>query len=229
MNEQRSKSIERHSGDYVLKYEKKNDNRVSRLLRYVDFDKTDKVADFGCGNGLLMLEVANIVDEYVGVDFSPEFIAAAEKKKNAFQFNNCKLLLGDINEVRKKYDGYFTKAFLLDFSEHVSDQDFSQFLQSIHSTLQPNAMLYLHTPNREFIVERMKERNLILKQFPEHIAVRTASENSKLLEEAGFRVDKVASLSHYKWPLKMLHIFSKIPIFGTWFVARLFIQARPML
>ena len=227
MSEQRKKSIERHSGDYVLKYEKKNDTRVSRLLRYVDLEGADKVADFGCGNGLLMLELAGAVSEYVGIDFSPDFIAAAERKKRAFQLQNCRLLLGDINEVCAEYRGYFTKAFLLDFSEHVSDSDLFEILKSIRSSLHQDGTLYLHTPNRQFLIERMKARNFILKQFPEHIAVRTAPENARLLQDAGFRIDRIRSLSHYQWTLKPLHLFSKLPVLGSSFVARLMFQARP--
>jgi len=227
MNEQRKKSIERHSGDYVLEYEKKNDTRISRLLPHVDLDRGDKVVDFGCGNGLLMLETAGVVSEYVGIDFSPDFIAAAENKRRAFNLQNCRLLLGDINEVCARYHGYFTKAFLLDFSEHVSDSDLLEFLKSIRSSLRQDGELYLHTPNRQFLIERMKERNFILKQFPEHIAVRTASENARLLKDAGFQIDRIRLLSHYQWMLKPLHLFSGIPVLGPSFVARLLIKARP--
>ena len=63
-----------------------------------------------------------------------------------------------------------------------------------------NAMIELiapRTPNADFFLERMKDKGILVKQFPEHIAVRTPEHNVALLSEAGFRIEHVRLLPHY--------------------------------
>ena len=45
----------------------------------------------------------------------------------------------------------------------------------------------------------MKARNFIVKQFPEHIAVRTQEENVRLVEKIGFHARAVHLLPHYNF------------------------------
>jgi len=130
MKDSLDKAIDKHSGDYVSKYEQKRDGRVERLRKYIKLQDSDSVADFGCGNGLLMLEVADQVREYVGIDFSSDFIDAAEAKRCRHGLENCRFILGEIDKICPKYPGYFTKAFLLDFSEHVADADLLPILRT---------------------------------------------------------------------------------------------------
>lgn len=70
----------------------------------------------------------------------------------------------------------------------------------------------------------MKARGILLKQLPEHIAVRSPAANVALLEAAGFRVIKLHLISHCN-VLKCLHIFSLLPLVGRFFKARIFIEA----
>lgn len=107
---------------------------------------------------------------------------------------------------------------------YVYDESWLCNLKSIRKCLKPNGTLYLHTPNSEFFIEKMKERNFILRQFPEHIAVRNIVENTVLLEQAGFKVNSIRLLPHYNI-LRFLHPLSYIPFIGKWFNARLFIEA----
>ena len=53
------------------------------MLPLFDLSPDDVVADFGCGNGVLLELVAPRVREYVGVDFSEEFVRAAERRRDA--------------------------------------------------------------------------------------------------------------------------------------------------
>ena len=82
----------------------------------------------------------------------------------------------------------------------------------------------MYTPNGNFFLEIMKRKNFIFKQFPEHIAVRSARQNIILLEKAGYEIKGIKFLSHYNI-LKHINIFSFIPWLGSYFQARLFIIA----
>jgi 2-polyprenyl-3-methyl-5-hydroxy-6-metoxy-1,4-benzoquinol methylase len=214
-----------HSSEYVKRFEyEQSPNRLGRLMSLISLSNHMAVCDFGCGNGMLMEQLCTKVAEYSGVDFSEDFIAAANLKKQDLGFCNASFFCEDITHFCDSHKGEFNIAFAMDISEHVYDKNWVQILTSIHSTLKHNGILYLHTPNADFFVEKMKQRNFLIKQFPEHIAVRNAAHNSNLIQQAGFSSIRVFKLPHYN-TLKYIHPFSKLPLIGKFFEARLFIQA----
>ncbi|MGA9828526.1 MAG: hypothetical protein WBQ57_09360 [Rhodanobacteraceae bacterium] len=70
----------------------------------------------------------------------------------------------------------------------------------------------------------MKERGVLLKQFPEHVAVRTADQNMEFFRRCGFASVHVDYLPHYN-VLRVLHPLSGIPLVGPFFAARLLVTA----
>ena len=112
----------------------------------------------------------------------------------------------------------------MDVSEHVPDDEWRDALRSIRRALKPGGVLYLHTPNADFFLEMMKERNFIFRQFPVHIAVRDTADNTALLVDAGFEIRRVDLLPHYN-VLRYLHPLSALPIVGKYLAARIFIRA----
>jgi len=63
----------------------------------------------------------------------------------------------------------------------------------------------------------------LLKQFPEHIAVRTAIESKTLLEKVGFKNIKIIYLPHYIKILSVFDFLKYTPFCGKYFKARLMI------
>jgi cyclopropane fatty-acyl-phospholipid synthase-like methyltransferase len=173
---------------------------------------------------MLMPLLCPVVSEYTGVDFSEDFITAARSRQNRYGFKNATFFCDDINHFCAERQKYFDAGFALDLSEHVPDGEWLEILRSIHSTLKTNSVLYLHTPNAKFFIEMIKKSGFILKQFPEHVAVRDAASNAELLQKAGFSTVKITFLPHYN-VLGLIHPFSLIPIWGCYFQARLFIRA----
>jgi|GEM_PF-454693 cyclopropane fatty-acyl-phospholipid synthase-like methyltransferase len=199
--------------------------RIERLLARCSVGKSDKVVDFGCGSGLLMPYLAPRAHSYTGVDFSSAFIATAVARQQQLGIANADFHCDDITHFCRQHQGEFDAAFALDFSEHVYDDEWLQILTAIRSSLKPGGRFYLHTPNREFFVEVLKAHNVILRQFPEHIAVRTPPHNLALLAAAGFHHNNLQLLPHYN-VLKWLHWLSWLPLAGKYFKARIFIEAR---
>ena len=70
----------------------------------------------------------------------------------------------------------------------------------------------------------MKDHGLFVRQFPEHVAVRTPEHNAALLEKAGFCVNKLILIAHYNI-LRYLHPLSYIPVIGKYLKARILIEA----
>lgn len=74
-------------------------------------------------------------------------------------------------------------------------------------------------------MERAKDIG-VLKQFPEHIAMRNGDDTKKIPIESGFDANKikVETIAHYNI-LKVFHPLGKLPVVGKYFQARLWIEA----
>ena len=201
-----------------------SNNRIAQLLRFMDLKKDMVVADFACGNGVLLEFLGQKIGEYYGVDFSQHAIKNAEFRMNKIRATKAYYFCETIQSFCEKNNEKFDVGMALDFSEHVNDEDWLPILKSIKSSLKIGGKLYLHTPNGNFFLEIMKSKNFIFKQFPEHIAVRSAKQNKILLEKAGYKIQEIKFLPHYDI-LKYTHLFSFIPGLGSYFQARLFIVA----
>jgi len=46
--------IELHSGDYVERYDAKSPNRVINMIPLMNIGDGERVADYACGNGMLL-------------------------------------------------------------------------------------------------------------------------------------------------------------------------------
>jgi cyclopropane fatty-acyl-phospholipid synthase-like methyltransferase len=213
-----------HSGPYVEFYERTPLARLERLLPLMRLQGSESLVDFGCGGAMLLPIVTHRVASYSGVDFSSDFIDAARRRAAAAGIGNCEFFCEDIIAFCEAHPRRFDVATAFDFTEHVADLDLLPILGAIRGTLKPGGRLLLHTPNLEFIVERLKQWG-VMRQFPEHIAVRTAAQLEHLLQQAGFEAALIRThgLAHYN-VLSALHPLRRLPGVGRSFVARLFIE-----
>jgi 2-polyprenyl-3-methyl-5-hydroxy-6-metoxy-1,4-benzoquinol methylase len=215
-----------HSGAYVQMYEEKPISRIARLVPRLRLRGDEELADFACGNAMLLPLVHKSIAHYHGVDFSEDFIEAAKQRAAKHSVINCTFYCEDIVGFCDAHVGRFDIATAFDFSEHVDDSDFLRIFGAIRRSLKPGGRLFLHTPNLEFFIERLKDKGVI-RQFPEHIAVRTAEDNVALLEQSGFASSDIAvdGLAHYE-SLRIVHPLRRLPVVGRMFIARLFIECK---
>lgn len=203
---------------------KEESRRIRPILERINLPADAKVLDVGCGNGPLAGLLASGIGEYHGVDFSEAFIQQARRIANDLGILNCQFHVSDVVEYIDENEGQFDVVFALDISEHIPDAEWSSIVASFKRALKPGGQVIAHTPNLDFFVERMKDRGVLLKQFPEHVAVRTADQNAKFFNDAGLASVRVRYLPHYNI-LKCLHPLSKIPWLGRFFAARLLLTA----
>ena len=214
-----------HDAKYVQKYHKEGALRIRRLLRGLELKATDRVLDAACGNGLLLDYIHGKVAEYWGVDFSRDFIDAAAKRFTAEQLKSAHFVVGDLVAFCTERQDYFDRAFAIDFTEHIYDDDFQKIFTAIHASLKPGGELLIHTPNGEYLLEILKTKGL-MKQFPEHIGVRKAGPYVGLLARCGFRNIQVAYISHYVPLLAGFDFLRYLPVVGKYFRARLLIRCE---
>jgi 2-polyprenyl-6-hydroxyphenyl methylase / 3-demethylubiquinone-9 3-methyltransferase len=210
---------------YVDQYDPHAVQRMRRMLPLFDLSPDAVVADFGCGNGVLLELVAPMVREYVGVDFSEEFVRAAERRRHAAGIRNGTFHCGDLVAFCEAHPHRFDAAFALDFSEHVYDDQFLRIFRAIHGALKPGAPLYVHTPNAEYFMERLKASG-VLTQVEGHVGVRDAARHEALFRECGFTDVRVTYLAHYLYVASLFHRLGRLPIVGRFFRARLFLTCH---
>lgn len=194
--------------------------RIRRLLSFFALSSDARVADFGCGNGVLLELVASRVREYVGVDFSEPFVRAAERRRDSLGITNGTFECADIVSFCDRHPDQFDAAFALDFSEHLYDDQFVTIFRAIHGALKAGAPLHVHTPNAEYFLERFHDWG-VLKPVEGHVGVRDARTHRALFAQSGFARVDVRYLPHYLRLASRFHWLGALPLVGRHFRARL--------
>ncbi|HEY3171905.1 MAG TPA: class I SAM-dependent methyltransferase [Thermoanaerobaculia bacterium] len=190
-------------------------------------DKT--VLDLGSALGDVCFLLAPHVREAIGVDASPRALELAQARARERRFGNVRFLTGDVANLAEIRDASIDVAGAFDLLEHVDDETVRRMLRSLSRVLKPGGVFVAYTPNREHYVERLKARNLLLKQFPEHIAVRRPREIRRLLESEGWRLRSLrystAPFPFVRWIERAL---SRLPLVGPLFRYRILLRAVPI-
>ena len=187
------------------------------------------VLDLGSALGDVCFLVAPLVREVIGLDASAHAIALAEERSRNLGLSNVRFVEGDVADLSGIPDASVDVAGAFDLLEHVDDETVRAMLRSVRRVLKPGGVFVAYTPNREHYVERLKASNLILKQFPEHIAVRRPRELRRLLEEAGWQVRSLryspAPFPGVRWIERALW---RVPVVGQLFRYRILAEAVPV-
>jgi ubiquinone/menaquinone biosynthesis C-methylase UbiE len=189
-------------------------------------DKT--VLDLGSARGDVCFLLAPYVKEAIGIDASPRALALAEARRREIGLENVRFVAGDVADLSAVADASVDVAGAFDLLEHVDDETVRRMLRALRRVLKPGGVFVAYTPNREHYVERLKAGNLVLRQFPEHIAVRRPRELVRLLEEDGWRV---LSLDYSPSPFPAIRWIERalwrLPLVGPLFRYRILLRAAP--
>lgn len=213
-----------HGSQYVQRFsDERQVERVSRLMGLIDLPPRASVLDIGCGTGLLASLLATRYSSYTGVDFSQAMVHEARRLARERGLQECHFVVGDAVEAMRQTIAAYDAIFLLDISEHVPDDEWATIIEAAWHSLRSGGKVYLHTPNLDFVVERLKELGW-MRQFPEHVAVRSAAGNMGFFRDAGYSSISCSALPHYNI-LRWLHPLTRLPLVGKFMAARLWIVA----
>ncbi|MBK9373510.1 MAG: methyltransferase domain-containing protein [Holophagales bacterium] len=196
------------------------------VLRVVAPLPADLVLELGSARGDVTFLLARHAREVVGVDAAPEAIAMAEAARARLGIANVRWLEADVADLAPVADGSVDAVAAIDLVEHIDDPTLAAMLCECRRVLRPGGRLGIYTPDRAHYVERMKAHDFVLKQFPQHIAVRRVAAYRRFLAEAGFAVDletwSVSPFPVVRWIEKAL---SPLPLVGPTFRYRILIRA----
>lgn len=199
------------------------------ILRLAAPSPRKVVLDLGSARGDVCFLLAPLVREAIGVDASPRAIAMAEAERVRRGLQNVRFVEGDVADLASIPDASVDVAGAFDLLEHVDDATVRQMLRALRRVLKPEGVFVAYTPNREHYVERLKAHDVLLKQFPEHIAVRRPREILRLLEAEGWRV---RALTYATAPFPVVRFLERllwrIPGVGRLFRYRILLEAAPL-
>ncbi len=141
-------------------------------LRVVDPRPGDVVVELGCALGDVTFLLASRCREVIGVDASAVALSMAEEERRRRGVPNVRWLESDVTDLAATPDASAGAVAAIDLVEHVDDATLAAMLGECRRVLVPGGRLGICTPDRRHYVERAKAHDFVLRQFPEHIALR---------------------------------------------------------
>jgi SAM-dependent methyltransferase len=184
------------------------------------------VLDLGSALGDVCFLLAPRVKEAIGLDASPRALELSQARARDRGLRNVRFIQGDVADLSAIPDSSIDVAGAFDLLEHVDDETVRRMLRSLSRLLKPGGRFVAYTPNREHYVERFKARGFLLKQFPEHIAVRRPREIRTLLEGEGWQVRSLRySLAPFPGVRWLERALAPLPLVGRLFRYRILVEA----
>lgn len=203
-------------------------DRIWQILSHLHFNPADQVCEFGSGLGHILFAIQNKVAFGLGVDFAEYAIEESRRTASAAGIRNLEFECVDVTELPERAGNCarFDKVLMMDVTEHIDDNLMRDFLGAARSILKSGGELIIHTPNAGYLIERLKDQGVVLKQLPGHVAVRDEQQYEDLLKDAGFGESRAVYLPHYRSPLRQVdQILMHVPLLGRLFRSRLLITA----
>jgi ubiquinone/menaquinone biosynthesis C-methylase UbiE len=166
--------------------------RIANVFSLMPALEGRTVIDLGCGMGTFTIEAALRGGLAVGIDPAPAAVRAARDVAIAEAADRAAFVQSDAVALPLA-DAAADVVLAADLTEHLDDVTLARMLREAARVLRPDGALVLYTPDRSHMFERLREAG-IMRQDPSHIGVRTAADMRQVVEAAGFRVERLASL-----------------------------------
>jgi len=216
-----------HKSHWFTNPPRKYEERNRDTLRVVQPAPSDRVLELGSARGDVSFFLASHAKEVVGVDASDDALRMAERARAARGIANVSFRKGDVADLSMFPDASFQAVAAIDLVEHIDDPTLAAMLEECRRVLVSGGRLGLYTPDRAHYVERLKAHDVLLRQFPQHIAVRRAGAYRRFLGDAGFRVDlDTYSVSPFPGVRRVEAALAPLPLVGPTFRYRILLGAR---
>ena len=163
--------------------------RVAKVLELFEPGPDARLVDLGCGWGTFCFALGHRVREMVGVDFSERSVALCNAGLENRDLPGVRFVRADARETGLE-DAGFDLVIAADLVEHLYPEDTAAVLAECHRILKPGGRISIWTPHRGHVLEILKNRNIILKRDVSHVDYKSLDGLKRLLDEAGFLVEK---------------------------------------
>ena len=138
------------------------------------------VLDLGCGPGVWAIQLAHMVDSWLGIDIAPKFIECAKREATKRGLTHLEFREGSMLEVAE--NRRFQVIILGGILGYVSDRDVRALMDICKTHLAPGGVVYTRVSTIPGIYPRLSLGRL----YP--ITYRKQAEYERTFREAGFSV-----------------------------------------
>jgi ubiquinone/menaquinone biosynthesis C-methylase UbiE len=186
---------------YVMGYEginwlerssREKEENTSKLIKNMDINSTDNIADIGAGSGYHVFKMAPIANKgaVYAVDIQPEMLNAILQNPKFEQNTNIELVQGDEKSVNLPKNT-FDKVLMVDVYHEFNFP--KEMIISIKEALKENGKIYL-------IEYRLEDESVPIKT----IHKMSEKQAVKELNAAGFRLEK--NINNLPWQHCMVFV-----------------------
>ena len=163
--------------------------RISKVLEIYSPGQNDRVLDLGCGWGTFDFILAPSVKECIGLDFSHKSIEICNKILATKGINNVRFICANASETNL-VSASFDVIISADLFEHIYPEDFEHVMDECQRLLKSGGKLVIWTPNRDHILEILKNHNIILKRDISHVDYKSMPRLIEACNNRGFKILK---------------------------------------
>lgn len=156
---------------------------------------TARIADAGCGSGVIAAHLARTASTVVGFDSNPEAIAYAI---SAFASSRLRFALGSFERVID--EGPFDQIYCLEVLEHLYEEQAVETLRLFAGAAAPAAELFVTTPNThsawpaiEWTLDRLQVVPTLDKA--QHLTLFSRRSLRRACESAGWKVLEIGTFN----------------------------------
>ena len=154
-----------------------------------------RVADAGCGSGVIAAHAATIARRVVGFDSNPEAIQYASA---AFGSDRARFVLGPFERITE--EGPFDQIYCLEVLEHLYEEQAIETLRLFARVAAPQAQLFVTTPNAHSawpLIEWSLDQLSLVPRLDQaqHLTLYSRKKLVNAIDRSGWRIDDVGTFN----------------------------------
>jgi cyclopropane fatty-acyl-phospholipid synthase-like methyltransferase len=163
--------------------------RINKVLSIHEPKPSDRVVDLGCGWGTFGFELADRVEEIIGIDFSEKSMEICKRRLEADPRDRLRFVCADGGDTGLEGAAYDV-VIAADFFEHLYPDDSERVAKEAYRLLTPGGRFSTWTPHRGHFLEALKNRDIVLKRDVSHVDYKSMERMRALLVNQGFEIER---------------------------------------